>query len=82
MICRDTGIWVTYKNGVYDVTNFVSEHPGGQQILLAAGSSVEPFWMLYGVHKTPEILEFLETMRIGTTLQPHFDFFLNHLNYR
>jgi sulfite oxidase len=26
------------------------EHPGGEQILLAAGSSVEPFWMLYAVH--------------------------------
>lgn len=54
-----------YKNGVYDITNFVSEHPGGEQILLAAGSSVEPFWMLYGVHKNPEILELLESMRIG-----------------
>lgn len=56
---------MTYKQGVYDITNFVSEHPGGDQILLAAGSSVEPFWLLYAVHKNPHVLDILETMRIG-----------------
>ncbi|CAH0553952.1 unnamed protein product [Brassicogethes aeneus] len=62
---QSTGIWVTYKEGVYDVTNFVNEHPGGEQILIAAGSSVEPFWMLYAVHKNPHVYELLESFRIG-----------------
>ena len=22
-------VWVTYKDGVYDITNFVNIHPGG-----------------------------------------------------
>ena len=22
------GIWITYKNGVYDVTSFINQHPG------------------------------------------------------
>lgn len=64
-MCREKGVWVTYKQGVYDITKFVSEHPGGDQILLAAGSSVEPFWLLYAVHKNPHVLEILEKMRIG-----------------
>ncbi|XP_044257778.1 sulfite oxidase [Tribolium madens] len=62
---KDTRIWVTYKEGVYDITDFIEGHPGGDQILLAAGSSVEPFWMLYAVHNNPHVWEILETLRIG-----------------
>jgi cytochrome b involved in lipid metabolism len=30
---------------VYDVTDFVANHPGGQEkILLAAGGAIEPYW--------------------------------------
>lgn len=58
-------IWVTFKQGVYDITNFIDEHPGGDKIMMAAGGSVEPFWLMYGVHKQPEILAMLETYRIG-----------------
>ncbi|CAB3410273.1 unnamed protein product [Caenorhabditis bovis] len=58
-------IWVTYKDGVYDVTDFVSMHPGGNKILLAAGASVDPYWALYSQHKTAEVLEILEQYRIG-----------------
>jgi cytochrome b involved in lipid metabolism len=31
-------IWVSYKEGVYDITDFVDAHPGQEKILLAAGS--------------------------------------------
>ncbi|KAK9874923.1 hypothetical protein WA026_005738 [Henosepilachna vigintioctopunctata] len=58
-------IWVTYKNGVYDVTDFIHEHPGGDQILMAAGGAVDPFWMLYSVHLNPHVLNILEKYRIG-----------------
>ncbi|XP_046386622.1 sulfite oxidase [Ischnura elegans] len=58
-------VWVTYGIGVYDITPFIDQHPGGDKILLAAGGSVEPFWMLYGVHKEPGILAMLEQYRIG-----------------
>lgn len=53
---------------MYDITDFVVEHPGGDQILLAAGSSVEPFWMLYAVHNNPHVWKILETLRIGKTM--------------
>uniref|UniRef100_A0A914CJ72 sulfite oxidase n=1 Tax=Acrobeloides nanus TaxID=290746 RepID=A0A914CJ72_9BILA len=58
-------IWVTFQNGVYDITQFIESHPGGDKILMAAGGSLEPFWALYAQHKTKEVLEILETLRIG-----------------
>lgn len=62
----EKGIWVTYGSGVYDITQFVNMHPGGvDKIKLAYGGALEPFWSLYAVHKTPEVLEILEGMRIG-----------------
>uniref|UniRef100_A0A0N5BRX7 sulfite oxidase n=1 Tax=Strongyloides papillosus TaxID=174720 RepID=A0A0N5BRX7_STREA len=59
-------VWVTFKYGVYDITDFIENHPGGNKILLAAGSSIEPFWAIYAQHKTNDVLEILESHRIGT----------------
>ena len=57
---------IVYFQGVYDVTDFVQSHPGGEKILLAAGGSVEPFWAIYAQHKTAEVMEILEKLRIGS----------------
>jgi len=47
----EKGLWVTFDGAVYDITTFVQNHPGGvEKISMAAGSSVEPFWMLYRQH--------------------------------
>lgn len=62
---KEDGIWVTYKDGVYDITDFVEGHPGGEVIMMAAGNAIDPFWNLYAVHKQPQILKILETYRIG-----------------
>ena len=65
---KDTGIWVTYKGGVYDVTEFVANHPGGSEK-----------WRLlkHQFHfKSPLAFELLEEMRIGTVHKDdiiHFD---------
>ena len=48
---EDKRIWVTFQNGVYDITDFVPKHPGAKNILMAAGGSIEPFWNLYAVHQ-------------------------------
>jgi sulfite oxidase len=61
----DKRIWVTYKNGVYDVTDFVAGHPGGTKILLAAGKAVEPFFRTYAIHWTEEVMDILDGYRIG-----------------
>jgi sulfite oxidase len=62
---KDDRIWVTYGLGVYDITDFVDEHPGGDKILMAAGGSLEPFWLLYAVHKNADVFALLEQFRIG-----------------
>jgi hypothetical protein len=43
----ETGIWVSFKSGVYDITNFVEVHPGGTKINMAFGGAIDPFWMVY-----------------------------------
>ena len=63
----ETRIWVTFKDGVYDITEFVQAHPGGaQRIMLAAGGQVDPFWLLYQQHYTENVQKLLAPMRIGT----------------
>lgn len=61
------GIWVIYQNNVYDITDFVDNHPGGtSKIMLAAGSNLEPYWDMYAIHKNDEVLEILQEYLIGT----------------
>ena len=55
---------------MYDITEFVDSHPGGPaKISLAAGGALEPFWAMYAVHWTQEVLEILEQYRIGDLTQ-------------
>ncbi|TNM89033.1 hypothetical protein fugu_005287 [Takifugu bimaculatus] len=61
----EDGVWVTYKGGVYDITEFVAMHPGGDKILLAAGGALEPFWSLYAVHNQEHVLEILSEYKVG-----------------
>ena len=50
----EAGIWVTFRGGVYDITQFVQNHPGGtDKIMSAAGGAVEPYWSLYRQHLMP-----------------------------
>lgn len=58
------GIWVTYDNKVYDVTDFVESHPGGDRIMMAAGRDLTVFWNAI-VHSS-DARKMLESYRIGT----------------
>ncbi|ESN96168.1 hypothetical protein HELRODRAFT_163202 [Helobdella robusta] len=63
---EETGIWVIFKEGVYDITKFIKQHPGGdEKISMAIGGSVEPFWDLYSIHLNKHVFEILESLRIG-----------------
>ena len=67
---KESRIWVRYKNGVYDITDYIAHHPGGSsKIILAAGGSLEPFWNLYAQHKTEEVFEIIEGFRIGNIVE-------------
>lgn len=68
----EKGIWVSYKDGVYDITKFVANHPGGKdKIMLATGKAIDPFWRIYQQHTgRGNAVELLESMRIGDLSDP------------
>ena len=60
-------IWVSYRDGVYDITDFVASHPGGAgKIMLGAGAAIDPFWALYPLHDHQFVRDILAQYRIGT----------------
>jgi sulfite oxidase len=62
-------VWVIYNNGVYDITDYIAQHPGGNKILLGAGGDIGPYWDMYAQHKQPEMYKLLEKYRIGNILE-------------
>lgn len=61
-------IWMSYGGMVYDVSNFVHNHPGGsEKIMLAAGGPIEPYWHLYRQHFASDLpMRLMEDLLIGT----------------
>ncbi|KEY65675.1 hypothetical protein S7711_07510 [Stachybotrys chartarum IBT 7711] len=57
--------WVTRGDKVYDITDWVAAHPGGQVILRAAGGSLEPYWDIFAIHKQDYVYEILSQYHIG-----------------
>ncbi|KAI9155275.1 Oxidoreductase, molybdopterin-binding domain-containing protein [Paramyrothecium foliicola] len=57
--------WVMYKGKVYDITDWIPAHPGGEVILRAAGGSIEPYWDIFAAHKQQYVLDILEQFAIG-----------------
>lgn len=58
-------VWVTKGNSVYDITDWVPGHPGGEVILRAAGGSIDQYWDIFSIHQKPYVYEILEEYRIG-----------------
>lgn len=57
--------WVTYKGKIYDITDWIPAHPGGEVILRAAGSDIEPYWDIFAIHKSQYVRDILESYIIG-----------------
>lgn len=63
---EDGKMWVTYRDGVYDVTEYIKEHPGGKFLLQAAGGPVDGWWRYWGQHQiSKKVVDVLEQVRIG-----------------
>lgn len=65
---KEDSVWVTFEGRVYDITEFIANHPGGgDKIKLAAGKDVAPFWRIYQQHmnKPYVVQEVLKPMLIG-----------------
>ena len=57
--------WVTHQDKVYDITDWVSAHPGGEVILRAAGQSIDPYWDIFTIHNQHHVREILDQYLIG-----------------
>jgi sulfite oxidase len=57
--------WVTRGRSVYDITDWVGAHPGGDVILRAAGGSVDPYWDIFTIHKRQDVYDTLGQYLIG-----------------
>ena len=67
-------LWTIYKNNVYDITDYVSKHPGGSTILNCAGKDIEEVWnsMGYGWHaNSSRIINRLESYKIGKLIESY-----------
>lgn len=63
----DGRTWVTFRGGVYDVTEFIPAHLGrGSRLEMAGGNDLEPFWNVYRMHFRGHIHSFLERYRVGS----------------
>ena len=59
-------VLVTYKDGVYDLTEFAKIHPGGSdKLLMAKGGPIEPFWQMYPFHKHEHVIALLKPYQVG-----------------
>ena len=61
-------LWLHFEGHVYDVTDFISKHPGGMVILRAGGKNLKSVWENEGVswHMTnPYVKNILDKYKIG-----------------
>ncbi|KAH8097606.1 sulfite oxidase [Aureococcus anophagefferens] len=69
-------LWVSYKRGVYDVTDWAAQHPGGlANLKMAAGGPVDAYWAHWSVHvQDPSAaLPVLEKYRVGRLAEDEED---------
>lgn len=57
--------WVVKGSKVYDITDWIPNHPGGEVILRAVGGVIDPYWDIFSIHKKPEVYDILDQYYIG-----------------
>ncbi|KAL1976468.1 hypothetical protein VTN31DRAFT_2750 [Thermomyces dupontii] len=60
----DKGLYIIVDGGVYDVTNFINEHPGGSKILqrVAGKDASKQFWKY---HNQDVLKKYAPKLKIG-----------------
>ncbi|KAL8338211.1 hypothetical protein RB601_006521 [Gaeumannomyces tritici] len=63
------GMYIIIDDGVYDITNFLEEHPGGVKILkrMAGKNSTKQFWKYHGKHVLEKYGEKLKVGKVAET---------------
>jgi cytochrome b involved in lipid metabolism len=57
---------IVVDNVVYDCTDFLPEHPGGEQVIKSFAGA-ECSWQFWRFHGTKEMEEFGRQLRVGRT---------------
>ncbi|KAL8649843.1 MAG: hypothetical protein Q9210_004163 [Variospora velana] len=57
--------WITKDNKVYNITDWIPGHPGGEVILRAVGGPVDQYWNIFTIHKKQDVYDILDTFYIG-----------------
>lgn len=57
--------WVIHGSRVYDITDWIPAHPGGDVILRAAGGSIDAYWDIFTIHKQDYVRDILASYLIG-----------------
>ncbi|KAF4977134.1 hypothetical protein FZEAL_6322 [Fusarium zealandicum] len=57
--------WVIHQDKVYDITEWIGAHPGGNVILRAAGGSIDQYWDIFSIHKNDYVYDILQQYLIG-----------------
>ena len=73
-------LWTYYKGNVYNLTDWVSKHPGGRVVIKAGGKDMEKVWKEMGLEwhsKNTRVLEILEKYKIGTLDTKQIETFKN-----
>ncbi|XP_076644790.1 cytochrome b5 [Halictus rubicundus] len=66
---HEKDLWIVYNNGVYDLTKFLTEHPGGEEALIdSAGKDGTKCFDEIG--HTTEAAQLRESYKIGVVKGP------------
>ncbi|KAL8830873.1 MAG: hypothetical protein Q9170_005531 [Blastenia crenularia] len=57
--------WITKGNKVYNITDWIPGHPGGEVILRAVGGPVDQYWNIFTIHKKQEVYDILDSFYLG-----------------
>lgn len=57
--------WVVRKERVYDITDWIPNHPGGDVILNAVGGVIDVYWDIFSIHQKQDVYDVLEQYYIG-----------------
>lgn len=57
--------WVVKGTKVYDITDWIPNHPGGEVILRAVGGVIDPYWEIFTIHKKKDVYDILEQYYVG-----------------
>ncbi|KAJ3493888.1 hypothetical protein NLG97_g4446 [Lecanicillium saksenae] len=65
---KEDGLWLIIEGAVYDVTNFVDEHPGGARVIQRMGGkdATKAFWKYHG---ESVLQKYGDRFKIGTVTE-------------